>query len=102
MEATDIVEALNQYYEKLNNKGHFVVQKSIMPDATIKAYKVCTIIVWFINGRNKQRVVEVKRTVRMVTDKEETKINKELNIELTRSLFEYVNSNEFTLLNYGI
>lgn len=102
MEAADIVEALNQYYEKFDKKGHFVMQKSIMPDATIKAYKVCTIAVWFINDKDKQKVVEVKCTSRIVTDKEEAKIDKELSIELTKVLFEYVNSNEFTLLIYGV
>ena len=70
MEAVDIVEALNQFHEKLAGEvgGQFVLQKSLLPDESFKAYKKLSLVVWYVNGSSKLRALQVNKVSRLTSD----------------------------------
>ena len=96
----DIIEGLNRSiedYRKARNivtTGHLVIQKSIKPHKTFKAYKEYEVIVWFINGKNKYKTVHYTETAHIIDGREE-RILKEINISVCRFLFNFVNSSMF-------
>lgn len=104
MEAVDIVEALNQFHEKLAGKigGQFVLQKSLLPDESFKAYKKLSLIVWYVNGSNKLRALQVDKVARMISDKEIAIAHKEACTELTKIMLDFVSGNDYASLIYGV
>lgn len=102
MEAVDIVEALNQYHEEQGIGGQFVLQKSVEPNETVKAYKKFEFIVWFVKDKIKTRAVTVRFTGRVVSDKDIESANRTLCISLTKMLFKFVSSNDYAKIVYGV
>lgn len=102
MEAVDIVEALNQYHEGQGIGGQFVLQKSVEPNETVKAYKKFEFIVWFVKDKIKTRVVTVGFTGRVVSDREAELADKHLCISLSKALFKFISSNDYAKIVYGV
>lgn len=103
MEAVDIVEALNQFHEKLGKTGgQFVLQKSLLPDENFKAYKKLSLVVWYVNGSSKVRALQVNKVARMTGDKEIATAHKEACTELTKIMLDFVSGNDYASLIYGV
>lgn len=104
MEAVDIVEALNQFHEKLAGEvgGQFVLQKSLLPDESFKAYKKLSLVVWYVrDANNKTKALQVNKVSRMTSDKEIAIANKEVCTELTKVMLDFVAGNDYASLIYG-
>lgn len=103
MEAVDIVEALNQFHEKLASEvgGQFVLQKSLLPNESFKAYKKLSLIVWYAKGSSKVRALQVNKVSRMTSDKEIAIANKEVCTELVKMMLDFVAGNDYASLIYG-
>lgn len=103
MEAVDIVEALNQFHEKLASEvgGQFVLQKSLLPDESFKAYKKLSLIVCYVKGSSKVRALQVNKVSRMTSDKEIAIANKEVCTELAKIMLDFVAGNDYASLVYG-
>ena len=97
MDMYNIVEGLNKFYETFPNrmKGYFVIQKSIDSNHNVKAHKTYIIYVWFVNDKQNIIATSVRISQRVVTEAEESKIQAELVVILTKSLLEYINSQNF-------
>lgn len=103
MEAVDIVEALNQFHEKLAGEigGQFVLQKSLLPDESFKAYKKLSLVVWYVKGSSKVKALQVNIVSRMTSDKEIAIANKEVCTELAKIMLDFVAGNDYASLVYG-
>lgn len=103
MEAVDIVEALNQFHEKLAGEigGQFVLQKSLLPDKSFKAYKKLSLVVWYVKGSSKVKALQVNIVSRMTSDKEIAIANKEACTELAKVILDFVAGNDYVSLVYG-
>ena len=97
MKAEDIIEGLNQSIEdkrdalKIKATGHLVLQRTVKPHQTFKAYKEYESIVWFVKGGKKYRVITVKETAKVLDSQEET-VLREINIKLSRLIFNWIGS----------
>lgn len=97
MKAEDIIEGLNQSIEdkrdalKIKATGHLVLQRTVKPHQTFKAYKEYEFIVWFVKGGKKYRVITVKETAKVIDGQEETMIRR-MNVELSRLIFNWIGS----------
>ena len=103
MEAVDIVEALNQFHEKLAGEigGQFVLQKSLLPDESFKAYKKLSLVVWYVKGSSKVKALQVNIVSRMTNNKEIAITNKEACTELVKVILDFVAGNDYVSLVYG-
>ena len=97
MKVEDIIEGLNQSIEdkrdalKIKATGHLVLQRTVKPHQTFKAYKEYESIVWVVKGGKKYRVITVKETAKVLDGQEETMIRK-MNVELSRLIFNWIGS----------
>ena len=97
MKAEDIIEGLNKSIEDkrgiLNIKatGHLVLQRTVKPHQTFKAYKEYESIVWFVKGGKKYRIITVKETAKVLDGQEEIMIRR-MNVELSRLIFNWIGS----------
>ena len=97
MKAEDIIEGLNQSIEdkrgalKIKTTGHLILQRTVKPHQTFKAYKEYKSIVWFVKGGKKYRVITVKETAKVLDGQEETMIRR-MNVELSRLIFKGIGS----------
>lgn len=103
MEAVDIVEALNQFHEKLAGEigGQFVLQKSLLPDESFKAYKKLSLVVWYVKDSSKVKALQVNIVSRMTSDKEIAIAHKEACTELAKVMLDFVAGNDYVSLVYG-
>ena len=82
MRVEDIIEGLNRHIEYkrellgVNTTGHLVLQKSINPHPTFKAYKEYNYSVWFVKNRKKYRVITVNIVDKVLEGQEETMIRR--------------------------
>lgn len=97
MEINDIVEGLNVYYEGFPNrrKGHFVLHKIVDTNPVAKSQKTYRMQVWFVNKSEKIPAFGAQHSNRVVTDAEETKVLSLLTTSITKSLLEYINTQDF-------
>ena len=97
MEINDIVEGLNVYYEGYPNrrKGYFVLHKIIDTNPVVKSQKTYRMQVWFVSGKEKTPAFGAQYSNRIVTDAEETKALSLLTTSITKSLLEYINTQDF-------
>ena len=97
MEINDIVEGLNVYYEGFPNrrKGHFVLHKIVDTNPVAKSQKTYRMQVWFVNKSEKIPAFGAQHSNRIVTDAEETKVLSLLTTSITKSLLEYINTQDF-------
>ena len=97
MKAEDIIEGLNKSIEdkrgilKIKTTGHLVLQRTVKPHQTFKAYKEYESVVWFVKGGKKYRVITVKETAKVLDGQEETMIRR-MNVELSRLIFNWIDS----------
>lgn len=97
MKTEDIIEGLNKYIESkrqslnINSKGHLVLQKTIKPYSTFKAYKECQYIVWFIKNSKKYKVISISMIDKILEGHEDAILRK-MNIKLCETIFEWINS----------
>lgn len=97
MKAEDIIEGLNQSIEdkrdtlKIKTTGHLVLQRTVKPHQTFKAYKEYESIVWFVKGGKKYRIITVKETAKVLDGQEEIMIRR-MNVELSRLIFNWIGS----------
>lgn len=98
MEAEDIIEGLNRSIEdkrdalKIKTTGHLVLQRTVKPHQTFKAYKEYESVIWFVKGGKKYRVIGVKETAKVLDGQEEAMIRR-MGIELGRLIFNWIGSN---------
>lgn len=94
---TNIIEGLNQYYESFPNrrKGHFVLHKIIDTNPVVKSQKTYRMQVWFVSKSEKIPAFGAQYSNRIVTDAEETKALSLLTTSITKSLLEYINTQNF-------
>lgn len=102
MEINDIIEGLNVYYESFPNrrKGYFVLHKIIDTNPVVKSQKTYRMQVWFVSGKEKIPAFGTQYSNRIVTDAEESKVLSELTTSITKSLLEYINTQNFKELCY--
>ena len=97
MKAEDIIEGLNQSIEdkrdalKIKATGHLVLQRTVKPHQTFKAYKEYESIVWFVKDGKKYRVIRLTWTAKVLDGQEET-VLREINIKLSRLIFNWIGS----------
>lgn len=100
MKVEDIIEGLNLHIEikrrdnKIDAKGHLVMQKEIKANPTFKAYKEYRYTIWFVKNRKSYRVFTIQQTAR-VLDGYEDAIYKQLNTMLYQSLFDWIGSDSY-------
>lgn len=98
MKTEDIIEGLNRSIEdkreifKIKTTGHLVLQKTVKPYQTIKAYKEYEFVIWFVKGEKRYRVITIKKTAKVIDGQEET-IMREMNAELSRLIFNWIGCN---------
>lgn len=98
MKVEYIIEGLNKHIEdmrKIDNiltRGHLVLQRVITTNPTFKAYKSYEAILWFVKCNKKYRVVTTKYTAKAIDGHEEL-IEREVNTELCRLIFNWIGSN---------
>ena len=97
MEINDIVEGLNVYYEGFPNrrKGYFVLHKIVDTNPVVKSQKTYRMQVWFVSKSEKILAFGTQHSNRIVTDAEETKVLSLLTTSITKSLLEYINTQDF-------
>lgn len=97
MEINDIVEGLNVYYESFSNrrKGYFVLHKIVDTNPIVKSQKTYRMQVWFISKNEKIPAFGAQYSNRVVTDAEEIKVLSLLTASITKSLLEYINTQNF-------
>lgn len=100
---TNIIEGLNQYYESFPNrrKGYFVLHKIIDTNPVVKSQKTYRMQVWFVSKSEKIPAFGAQYSNRIVTDTEETKALSLLTTSITKSLLEYINTQNFKELCNG-
>ena len=97
MKAEDIIEGLNQSIEdkrdalKIKATGHLVLQRTVMPHQTFKAYKEYKFVVWFVKDGKKYRVIRLTWTAKVLDGQEETLL-REINIKFSRLIFNWIGS----------
>ena len=103
MEINDIVEGLNVYYEGFPNrrKGYFVLHKIIDTKPVVKSQKTYRMQDWFVSKSEKIPAYGAQYSNRIVTDTEETKVLSLLTTYITKSLLEYINTQNFKELCNG-
>lgn len=98
MKAEDIIEGLNRSIEdkrealKIKTTGHLVLQRTVKPHQTFKVYKEYEFVIWFVKSRKKYRVITVRETAKVLDGQEET-IMREMNVKLSRMIFNWIGSN---------
>lgn len=97
MEIKDIIEGLNVYYEGFPNrrKGYFVLHKIIDTNPVVKSQKTYRMQVWFVSGKEKTPAFSTQYSNRIVTDAEKTITLSLLTTSITKSLLEYINTQNF-------
>lgn len=97
MRAEDIIEGLNRHIEtkrqslSIVTTGHLVLQRLMKPHQTFKAYKEYEYVLWFIKGSKKYRVITFKHTAKVLDGQEESLL-RELNVELSKLIFNWIGS----------
>ena len=97
MEAEDIIEGLNKHIETrrgergIENVGHIVLQREIIPHSSFKVYKIYKYTLWFTKKGKSYRVITVQYTAE-VPDGQEENVLREMNIRLSTLIFNWIGS----------
>lgn len=99
MKLEDVIEGLNRHIENKrkslgidSKQGHLILQKTIKPHNTFKAYKECTFTIWFVKGRDRYEALTLKHTGRVIDSQEEKMIG-DMTIRLSEMIFNWIGSN---------
>lgn len=97
MKAEDIIEGLNKHIETrrsergIENIGHIVLQREIIPHTSFKVYKIYKYTLWFTKGGKSYIVITVQHTAK-VPDGQEENMLREINIMLSTRIFNWIGS----------
>ena len=97
MKAEDIIEGLNKHIEtrrserEIENVGHMVLQKEIMPHSLFKVYKTYKYTLWFTKRGKSYEVMMIQHTAK-VPDGQEESMLREMNIMLSTMIFNWIGS----------
>lgn len=106
MTIEDFIEGLNRHIEdtrkelNINVAGHLVLQKTITPHSTFKAYKSYKYRVWFVKGRHNYTVAILNREERAVAGLEE-EIQRNISIDLIKLMLNWMNTPYYNQVIYG-
>lgn len=97
MKAEDIIEGLNKHIEirrderGIENIGHIVLQREIIPHSSFKVYKTYKYTLWFTKRGKSYEVMRIQHTAK-VPDGQEESILREMNIMLSTMIFNWIGS----------
>lgn len=106
MKAEDIIEGLNRHIEarrsekRIENVGHMVLQKEIIPHSTFKVYKIYKYTLWFTKRGKSYRVITVQHTAK-VSDGQEESMLREINVLLSAVIFNWIGSDFYEAVIKG-
>lgn len=106
MKAEDIIEGLNKHIEtrrgerRIENVGHMVLQKEIMPHSSFKVYKTYKYTLWFTKRGKSYEVMKIQHTAK-VPDGQEENMLREMNIMLSTSIFNWIGSDFYEAVIKG-
>ena len=106
MKAEDIIEGLNKHIETrrsergIENVGHMVLQKEIMPHSSFKVYKTYKYTLWFTKRGKSYKVIVLEHTAK-VPDGQEESMLREMNIMLSNMIFNWIGSNFYEAVIKG-
>lgn len=97
MKAEDIIEGLNKHIEirrderGIENIGHIVLQREIIPHSSFKVYKTYKYTLWFTKRGKSYEVMKIQHTAK-VPDGQEESMLREMNIMLSTMIFNWIGS----------
>lgn len=92
MRVEEVIKGLNKHIEdkrcnkNIKTTGHLVLQKTITPHPTFKAYKKYKGIIWFVKGNRKYKVLSVEYNNNV------SSAEREIAILLCQSIFNWIGS----------
>ena len=106
MKAEDIIEGLNKHIEirrgerGIENVGHIVLQREIIPHSSFKVYKIYKYTLWFTKRGKSYEVIKIQHTTK-VPDGQEENMLREMNIMLITSIFNWIGSDFYEAVIKG-
>ena len=106
MNAEDIIDGLNKHIETrrsergIENVGHMVLQKEIIPHTSFKVYKTYKYTLWFTKRGESYKVIIAQHTAK-VPDGQEENMLKEMNIRLSTLIFNWIGSYSYEAVIKG-
>lgn len=106
MKAEDIIEGLNKHIEirrgerGIENVGHIVLQREIIPHSSFKVYKIYKYTLWFTKRGKSYEVMKIQHTAK-VPDGQEESMLREMNIMLSTSIFNWIGSDFYEAVIKG-
>lgn len=106
MKAEDIIEGLNKHIETrrsergIENVGHMVLQKEIIPHTSFKVYKTYKYTLWFTKRGKSYKVIIAQHTAK-VPDGQEENMLREMNIRLSTLIFNWIGSYSYEAVIKG-
>lgn len=106
MKAEDIIEGLNRHIEirrserGIENVGHIVLQREIIPHSSFKVYKIYKYTLWFTKRGKSYRVTAVQHTAK-VPDGQEENMLREMNVRLSTLIFNWIGSASYEAVIKG-
>lgn len=106
MKAEDIIEGLNKHIEirrserGIENVGHIVLQREIIPHSSFKIYKIYKYTLWFTKRGKSYKVITVQHIAK-VPDGQEENMLREMNIMLSTSIFNWIGSDSYEAVIKG-
>lgn len=100
MKAEDIIEGLNKHIEirrderGIENVGHIVLQREIIPHSSFKVYKTYKYTLWFTKRGKSYKVMKIQHTAK-IPDGQEENMLREMNIMLSTSIFNWIGSDSY-------
>ena len=106
MKAEDIIEGLNKHIEirrderGIENVGHIVLQREIIPHSSFKVYKTYKYTLWFAKKGKSYEVMVLEHTAKVLDGQEESML-REMNIMLSNMIFNWIGSNFYEAVIKG-
>ena len=106
MKIEDIIEELNRYIENkrvdehISTNGHLVLQRTMFPNSTFKAYKSYEIILWFVKDKKKYRVLNLQHTAKVIDGQEEG-VKKIMDKQFCYSIISWLHSDTYNSVLTG-
>ena len=107
MKAEDIIESLNKHIEirrgerGIENVGHIVLQREIMPHSSFKVYKIYKYTLWFTKRGKSYEVVKIQHTAKVSDGQEENKLREKMDIMLSTLIFNWIGSSSYEAVIKG-
>ena len=106
MKVEDIIEGLNKHIEikreemGIKTTGHLVLQKEIIAHSSFKAYKIYKYTLWFTKKGRSYKIIMFEHTAKVLDGQEEI-MNREMNIMLSTSIFNWIGSEDYKKVLWG-